>query len=383
MILKNGFVFYEGKFQRLDIEIKERHIYNISSDIKGKNEIDINGMKVIPGIVDIHTHGCMGYDFTRARKDEINTMLKYYMSNGITSILATVMTDSKDNLEKAMKELKRFIYKEDELIETCMPTNDIVKGINLEGPFFGEDKKGAHDSKYLREIDEAFFDALNFNSGNNIKIITIDPTLNGYKEFMQKYSQKLTVSVGHTNCDYKTGSEAIKVGAKHITHLFNAMNGIHHRNPGLVGVFSDNNITGELICDGIHIDEAVIRMIYKIAGNRIAIISDSITPTGLKDGKYTSGGMNIVLKDNVAKLVNGTIAGSVTNCFEGMKNTIKYGVSEEHAIISATLIPAQIIGLDNRIGSIERGKIADIVVVDDKYDIKSVIKSGTVIEHVE
>ncbi len=380
MILKNGTVFYKNEFKKLDIEIRKEYIYKIKDEIKGENEIDITGLRVIPGVIDIHTHGCMGYDFTRVGKREINNMLEYYIKNGITSILATVMTDNESNLKNAMINIGEFINS-NENISKLIPINNMIKGINLEGPFFGVGKKGAHDEKYLRKVEDQFFNLLNYASGNNIKIVSIDPDLQGAQEFISKYKENLVISLGHTSCNYNTGLKAVESGANHVTHLFNAMNGIHHRNSGLVGVFSDSNITAELICDGIHIDESVIRMVYKIAGDRIIIISDSILPTGLSNGAYISGGLEIEVDNAVASLPDGTIAGSVINCFEGMKNAIKFGIPEEKAILSATIVPAKVIGVDNQIGSIEDGKRCDIVVIDDEYNIVFVMKDGIVIEN--
>ena len=173
--------------------------------------------------------------------------------------------------------------------------------------------------------------------------------------------------MAHTSCDYELAKEAVERGAHHITHLFNAMNGLHHREPGLVGAFSDFDVMAELICDGVHVHPAVVRMCFKVAPEKLVLISDSISATGLPAGQYVSGGLKITVTNGEAKLENGTIAGSTVSAFEGMRRAISFGVPAHEAILSATLNPAKAVGLEQEVGSISKGKKADLLVVDRDY----------------
>ena len=246
----------------------------------------------------------------------------------------------------------------------------------MEGPFLGIDKRGAHDPKYLMPIDTAVFDELNQLSGNNIRIIDIDPTLPGAMEFIDKYHEAVTISLAHTSSNYDTAMKAFDAGASHVTHLFNAMNGLHHREPGIVGAFSDHEAHAELICDGIHIHPSVVRFVYKAASSKLILISDSMCAAGLADGIYELGGQKVYVKDMKATLEDGTIAGSTVNVYEAMKRAIQFGVPKEQAILSATLIPAKAIKRENEIGSITVGKKADFIITDKEYNIEKVYIGG-------
>lgn len=366
MILKNASVFYEGEFRKVDVEVKEGCIHSISSQLEGEEVVDLSGKLLLPGVIDVHTHGCLGYDFTVATKAEMREMEAYYLKNGVTSILATVMTMKPSFLEESMVRIKEIMSEED----------TIVKGINMEGPFLGEDKRGAHDPIYLQGINLEFFERLDELCDHQLKLVDIDPKLNGAMTFIEKYGKSKTISLAHTSCDYKLAEEAINKGAHHITHLFNAMNGLHHREPGLIGAFSDFDVNAELICDGVHVHPSVVRMCFKIAPEKVVIISDSISATGLPNGEYVSGGLAITVLDGEARLANGTIAGSTATAFEGMRRTIKFGVAPEVAILGATLNAARSVGIDNEVGSIAVGKRADFLVVTEEYDLETVYKNG-------
>lgn len=367
----NAEVFVDGKFQRVDFEVKDDKFTIIENNLSSDNKddcIDCEGKLILPGFVDIHSHGCIGYDFINASVDEIEKMCEFYASNGITSILATTMTINPEIHKQAMRNIKQAI-------DSNVKGSRII-GINMEGPFLGVDKRGAHDPNYLMDINNDFFDELNQLSGNNIRIVDIDPKLPHSKEFIEKYSDSVTVSLAHTSCNYDTANEAIEAGASHVTHLFNAMNGLHHREPGIVGAVSDNDVHAEIICDGIHIHPSVIRLMFKAEADKLILISDSMCAAGLKDGIYELGGQKVIVKDYKATLEDGTIAGSTVNVYEAMKRAIRFGVPREKAILSATLIPAQSIKVENEIGSIEVGKIADFVILDQDYNIEKVYCSG-------
>jgi len=371
MIYKNADVFVDGSFQKVDFEVKNGKFITISNDLTSNDVLDCTDLLILPGLIDIHSHGCIGYDFNTANATEIEKMCEFYAKNGITSILATNMTIDYNIYKEAMIRIKN-------VMESKIHGSRI-SGINMEGPFLGVDKKGAHDTRYLIPIDVAKFDELNALSGDNIRLVDIDPKLPDSLAFIKEYSKSKTISLAHTSCDYDLAAKAFEAGASHVTHLFNAMNGLHHRYPGLIGAFSDFDVHAEIICDGIHIHPSVIRMMFKIDSDKLILISDSMPATGLKDGIYELGGQKVYVKDSKATLEDGTIAGSTITVYEAMKRAINFGVPKEQAILSATLIPAKAIKVDHEIGSISTGKKADFIILDKDYNIQSVYKEGTLL----
>ncbi len=368
MVFKSAQVFIDKNFCYADVEVKNGVIINISDKISSDDFIDLTGKMLLPGLVDIHTHGCLGFDFCTADTSDISKMTDFYLSHGVTSILATIITCKEERLKASVSTINKCIS------DDSFPS--IIRGINLEGPFFSHDKKGAHDPRYLRPLDDALLRELDSLSGNNIRLLDIDPMLEGSIPFIKKHSKTRTISLAHTSCDYELAWEAIKAGASHISHLFNAMNGIHHREPGLIGAFWDNDVYGELICDGFHIHPSVIRLMFKSNAEKIILISDSISAAGLSDGEYFSGGQRITVHDKKATLQNGTIAGSTISLYDGLKNAIAYGIPPEQATLSATISPAKSVGIDKLVGSIEVGKRADLLVTDQNFELLSVFVGG-------
>jgi N-acetylglucosamine-6-phosphate deacetylase len=369
MIFQNASVFLKGKFESLDVRISNGIIAEIAPHIHGEPALDCTGKYLLPGAVDIHSHGCMGYDFSSASPAQINQMLQYYASHGITSVAATTMTMPKDQYKTAVKNIHEVMNAPDD-------SGARILGINMEGPFLGKEKKGAHDEKYLIPIDQKFLDELEQLSSNHILILDLDPELDGAIDFIRTESKSKIVSLAHTSCDYDTALQAFDAGANHITHLFNAMNGLHHRNPGIIGALCDRNFYAELISDGIHIHPAVVRMMFSLCPEKIVLISDSMSACGLSDGNYMLGGLPVTVKDGKATLTDGTIAGSTTNVFDGMKHAIEFGVKMEDAILSATQNPAKSIRMDDQIGSIAVGKRADLVLTAPDFSICSVYCGG-------
>ncbi len=372
MIIKNAQAFIGNEFQKVDIRVNEGKFAEIGTNLAVQEEevMDFSGKFILPGMVEVHSHGCLGFDFCTATSEEIDAMREWYTAHGTTSLLATVMTSGEEKMKQAMRELKPYMDLQEPLTR--------ILGINLEGPFFDPAKKGAHDESCLLPLDTVFFDELHALSGDNIRLLDIDPTLDNAIEFIGKYSEKMTVSLAHTTCDYELANEAIEAGASHITHLFNAMKGLHHRDPALIGAFSDSDVNAEIICDGFHVHPSVIRMMYKVAGDRVVLISDSISAAGLPDGNYISGGLEITVANGEAKLKNGTIAGSTITLFEGLRRVISYGIDPSEAILGATIRPAASVGIADKVGSIEVGKYADMLVVDAEYNLEQVIVNGEI-----
>lgn len=368
MILKNADVFYNKGFHKLDVLVKDGKIIEIGENLSGDEILDLKGKMLLPGFVDLHSHGREGYDFSTATPEEIGTMCMSFAKSGITSVLATSITMDFDFTKGIMKNIRQAMEAD--------YFGSRILGINMEGPFLGADRKGSHDEKHLVSPDQKVFEEWDQISGNAIRMVDIDPNLPGAMEFVQKYSKSKVVSIAHTSATYDTACEAVKAGATHVTHLFNAMNGLHHREPGIVGMVSDYPVNAELICDGIHIHPAVIRIMFKLIADRLVIVSDSMSAAGLGNGEYELGGMKVIVKDRKATLENGTIAGSTTNVFEEVKKVIEIGVEKEKAILSATLLPAIAIHMENEIGSIAIGRKADLLVVSPEFELEKVYING-------
>ena len=377
MILKNAFVFVDGKFLPADITVSDGRFETIDSKATGKAAlgkqtddeiIDLSGKLIIPGFIELHSHGCIGYDFTTSAPEELEKMCEFYSENGITSILATTMTIGYDTYKRAMLNIK-------EACENNTKGSRII-GINMEGPFLGAAKKGAHDTRYLLSINEQKYEELNDLSGDRVRLIDLDPDLPGAIPFIEKYSKKKVISLAHTACDYETAVTAIKAGASHVTHLFNAMNGLHHRAPGIIGAVSDYPVNAEIICDGIHIHPSVMRLVFKAFSEKLILISDSMSAAGLEDGSYELGGQKVFVKDGKATLKDGTIAGSTTTIYKAFKKFIEIGIPVEQAVLSATLYPAKAIHAEEEIGSIAAGKRADFIIMDKDYNIEKVYSGG-------
>lgn len=361
-------MFYDSKFQYLDVEFEGDRITNIGEKLQGEESVDCTGKLLLPGFIDVHTHGREGFDFSTANPEEIGKMCASYARNGVTSLLATTMTMPFEKLKKIMENNRIGM-------EAGFPGSKIF-GINLEGPFLGNDRKGCHDEEHLIPLREDILDELNVISGNNIKLVDLDPNLPGALTFIYKYSKTMTISLAHTSVGYELACKAVWAGATHITHLFNAMNGLNHREPGLIGMASDLPVNAELICDGIHIHPSVIRMIFQLIGERIVVISDSMSAAGLGEGEYELGGLQVFVKDRKATLQDGTIAGSTTNLFEEVKNLIAFGIPQEKAIRAATLNPARALKVNHEIGEIKIGKKADLLVVSPDFSLEQVYIDG-------
>lgn len=374
MIIKNGTIV-NGAFELedMDIRVKDGVITEIGKDLccDGEEVVDASEKYVIPGLIDVHSHGCAGCDFCDGKIDSFEKMAKYYADNGITSFLGTSMSLSEELLTDIFKEFKKF-KDNDKLMAYS-------HGINMEGPFFSKAKKGAQKEEYIVNPDIDMFRRLNEASGNNVRIVDIAPELDGADEFIKEFKDEVTVSIAHTTADYETAKKAIELGVTHITHLYNAMSPFNHRNPGVPGaVFDDDTVRAELICDGIHIHQGVIRSTFKTLGDdRVILISDSMRACGMKDGVYDLGGQQVYVKGNLATLEDGTIAGSATNVMQCMRNAVSYGIPFTSAVKAATINPAKAAGVDKTTGSLEEGKTADIVILSkDKLDVETVLIKG-------
>ena len=329
--------------------------------------IDAKGMMVLPGLVDVHSHGAAGHDFSDGDVEGLKEILRYEKAHGITSYCPTSMTLPKDDLLKIFGTIEAI---KDE------PEAEVIAGVNMEGPFIDPIKKGAQAEENIVAPNAEFFRACNAASGGKIRLVTLAPNMPGSLEFIKEVSDEVMVSIGHTTADYDTALTAMKAGAHHVTHLYNAMPPFAHRNPGVIGAaFDDPECRMELICDGYHIHGAVVRATFSMMGSeRMVLISDSMMATGMPNGTYSLGGQAVWMKDGKATLTDGeTIAGSATNLYDCMRKAVSFDIPLADAIFAATRNPAQSIGIYDEVGSIAPGKKAHVLLVDDELNLRQVI----------
>ena len=324
----------------------------VKTDLQG---IDLKGNKVYPGLIDIHTHGCTGFDAMDCTLEE---MSDYHAKHGVTTWYPTTMTASFEAL-KAVSDIE---------ISKIKGAN--IPGFHFEGPYIAEKYKGAQNPEYIRNPDYS-----EFKKFKNVKLVTIAPELDGSDEFIKNC--ECVVCIGHTEANYDAAIKAIDCGAKCLTHTFNAMPPIHHREPAVIGAAVEKNIYAQVSCDGLHIHPAAIFMLYKMFGvEKMIIISDSMRATGLSDGEYDLGGLNVTVNGSEARLSDGTLAGSVTTLLDGVRNVISYGIPEEDAFRMATQTPAELLGINK--GKIAAGYDADFIVLDNKLSLLHTVIGGEI-----
>lgn len=354
-----------------DIEIEDGKILRVGKDLPRKEEdlaVDCAGSyTVVPGFVDVHIHGCAGADTCDATREALEAMAAFLLAHGVTSFCPTTMTTSRETIQAALLAAK-------DMMDHPMEGGARVVGVNMEGPFIAKERKGAQKEEDILPPDFPLFQRFYEESGGIVRLVDVAPEQPGGLDFVEKASQLCTVSIAHTTADYDQAKAAFDNGVTHATHLFNAMSGLHHRKPGVVGaVFDDSRVRGELICDGFHIHPAVLRAAFRLLGDRALIVSDSMRANGMPEGEaFDLGGQMVTVHQGKALLPDGTIAGSVTNLHQEIKNLVSFGVPFEQAVKAATLLPARAIGLDGEIGSIAPGKRADLVVLDENLDIAAV-----------
>ncbi len=372
MIYRNAEVFIDGQFRICDFEVLDGKFAAVGNPYlpEHEDEIDLDGRYVIPGLVDVHTHGSMNADFSDGDYEGLKAMATYLAQSGVTSFAPAGMTLPYETLAAAFASGKRL---HDECPEGCAR----LMGIHMEGPFFSEKKKGAQNGAYLRDPDFDAFQELYDGCGGLVRIVDVAPELPGAAEFTAKASELATVSIAHTDATYEEAVAVLDAGATHLTHLYNAMPPIHHRKPGVIGAGSErDDVVAELICDGYHIHPSSVRMAFKLFPGRICLISDSLRCCGMPEGKYELGGQDVFLQGGVARLEDGTIAGSASNVYTCMLNAIEYGVPKETAVAAATITPAKEIGADECIGSIAVGKYADFIICDEELKPEKILLGG-------
>ena len=366
MIIKDGKVFQEdGSFLEQALYINDHRLVDKAEYQDDGKVIDAEGLLVLPGLVDIHSHGAAGEDFSDGNPEGLKKILQYEKRCGITSYCPTSMTFPKERLRQIFASIKGAQTEE----------GAKVVGINMEGPFLDPVKKGAHVEEWIAAPDAAFVRELNQDVDGLVRLITLAPNMDGAEEFIKEMHEEVCISLGHTAADYDCASRAMKLGAHHVTHLYNAMQPFGHRAPGLIGAAMDDpECMVELICDGYHIHPSAIRAAFRLFGpERVILISDSMRATGMENGTYELGGQEVTVKDRKAVLKDGTLAGSATNLYGCMCKAIEFGIPLEQAIMAATANPARSIGIFDRVGSIRIGKQADLLLVSENLELKRVI----------
>ncbi len=369
MIIKNAKVFTEGcEFVTKDIFINDGIFVDSLCENASEEVIDGEGLYAIPGLIDIHLHGAMGYDFCDGTNEATEIIAKFEASQGVTAFTPATLALDEEELYNICKESRTY--------ENAQGSEFL--GIHLEGPFLSPGKKGAHAEKFLKKPDVNIFNRLNEASGEKIKIVTIAPDLEGAMEFIEELKDKTILSLGHSAANYDTAVKAFEKGACHVTHLYNAMAPMLHRDPGIIGAAADaENCYVELISDGIHCHPNIVRSTFKLFGDdHIILISDSMRATGMTDGTYTLGGLVVTVVGSLATLTDGTIAGSATSLMNCLRKAVSFGVPLESAVKCATMNPAKEIGVFDAMGSITSGKKANLVLLDKNLNISDVYING-------
>ncbi len=372
MFYKNARIFTSDfRFVTGGFEVRDGRFGAVLPETVPEDAVDLQGATVIPGLVDVHSHGNSGADFSDGDYEGLKKMAAYYASCGVTSFAPASMTLPYDVLEKAFATAKQ--------LKAEAPAGHArLMGIQMEGPYFSYKKRGAQNPDYLKEPDFEGFKALFEGCDGLVRIVDIAPELPGAAEFVEKASKLCTVSIAHTDSDYDHARAAVDAGVTHLTHLYNAMPGIHHRNPGVIPAAVENpNVQAEIICDGYHIHPASVRLAFTKFKNRIILVSYSGRTAVLSAGtKFELGGQDAWLRDGVARLADGTIACSAANLWQCLKNVLSWNVPEEEAVRAATYNPAKALGVLDQIGSIEEGKLADFLVCAPDYSEKRVFIGG-------
>lgn len=367
-IFTDDFQFHTGAFEVVDGKFGA-----ILPDTVPEDAVDLGGATVIPGLIEVHSHGNTNHDFSDGDYEGLVAMARYYLSCGITSFAPASMTLDYGTLGKAFATARRLA---DEKPEGC----SVLRGIQMEGPYFSYKKKGAQNADYLKDPDFEGFQKLYNDCGGLIRIVDVAPELPGAEDFVRQASKLCTVSIAHTDSDYDHAKAAVDAGVTHLTHLYNAMPGITHRDPGPILAAMEKGAAVELITDGVHIHPAVVRFTFRTFGDdHVVLVADSMMACGLPDGQYSLGGQAVTVSGPRATLTEhpGVIAGSATCLYDCMKRAVlDMGVPLESAVRAASENPARCLGIDADYGSLGAGRYGNVILANDKLEIQSVYRKG-------
>ena len=372
MFYTNARIFVDNEFRKGAFEVVDGKFGAILPENVPADAIDLGGATVIPGLIEVHSHGCAGADFSDGDYEGLKAMAKQYAAWGVTSFAPASMTLPYDVLSKAFATARQ-------LVEENIEGLSVLRGIQMEGPFFCYAKRGAQNADYLQNPDFEGFKKLYDDCGGLVRIVDVAPELPGAAEFVAKASELCTVSIAHTDSDYDHAKAAVDAGVTHLTHLYNAMPAIHHRNPGVIPAAVENpKVQAEIIADGYHIHPSSVRLAFTMFKDRMILVSDSGRCAGKDEGyQFDLGGQMAEIRGGVAKLVGTeTIACSASNLWACLCNAISWGIPEAEAVRAATYNPACALGVQDVVGSIATGKVADFLVCTEGYESKRVFLAG-------
>ncbi|WP_231597634.1 N-acetylglucosamine-6-phosphate deacetylase [Bacillus sp. SA1-12] len=363
-LISNGTVIVkDGKIQNVTTRNEA-----LPSDIEC---IDGNGHLLIPGMIDLHIHGANGHDMMDGSVNSIYEVSKACAESGCTSFLATSVTSSLDKLLTMISNVKKAIGNE--------PGAQIT-GLHLEGPYLNPKRKGMQNEDFLRHPDLEEMEKILVHSGDLVKMVTIAPELPGGIELVKELKAKgIIVALAHSDATYEEAKAAFQLGASHVTHCFNGMRPIHHREPGLIiAAFEGDHVSLQAIVDGIHLHPAIVRLMHRMKGPEgVALITDALQAMGLGDGDYLFGGHQVKVENGVARLKDGTLASSTVKMNEALKKAVESGIPLWDAVMMATRTPADILGLKTK-GRIAANADADLVLLDEKFNVKWTMICGKI-----
>lgn len=354
----------------IDLEAYRSKLINEGQEL---TRIDAKGLYILPGFIDIHIHGYKGADVMDARVESLELMKRELVKNGVTAFLATTMTMDKKSITEALDVVKKVMTEQ----EYSDVNGAEIIGVHLEGPFINSKFKGAQPEKHIIPVEHDILD----HYKDIIKVVTIAPETDGGLSTIKKYKNDMNFSLGHSGANYDVAMEAIECGACSTTHLFNAMTGLHHRDPGVVGAALASDCYSELIADNIHVHKDLYKVLVKAKGlDKLLLITDCMQGGGLGDGDYTLGGQKVTIDNGKCCLASGTLAGSVLKINEGFRNFIEASNESVESILPLiTLNQARYLGIEDKFGSLSVGKRADMVIMNDTYDITKTIVKGKIV----
>ena len=369
----NGQVYIDHTFQKKTIYIQDGTIHLLEADCQTSGTVfDAAGRRIVPGFIDIHTHGAVGVDVNGASAEDLEKIGTFFAKNGTTSWLASILTDTEEQTSRAISQCIEY--------QASAGKGAQLLGIHLEGPFLASEFKGAMPEHLLKKGSADLAASYQRQANGNIRYITVSPEVEGVLELIPKLRELgIVVAMGHSGADYDTSMAAIQAGTAACTHTFNAMAPLHQHRPAIIGAALESDVYCEMICDGLHLHPAIVRLLWKTKGpQRLVAITDSIMAAGLPDGNYHLGVNQVVVEKGDAKLASdGTRAGSTLTQDRALRNLLSFtGLSLEEILPVLTENPAKLIGVYDRKGSIEDGKDADLVVLDEQNQVADVFLQG-------